>query len=1088
MIQLTTEQQKQVHDYRQRKEHEEMLCAARARIMQGIARNNNRSGERAIWELMQNACDLSVQAVTKIILTNNSITFAHQGEPFDLDTLSNLIKQQSTKREGDNNKVGQYGTGFMTTHVFNRKVHISGDCCINYKENNNSHKMYVPLPNDFCLDRSSDDEDIFIREMDNELLAVENLYSKEGNEKAGTWTSFCYTLTPETVEKVNNQLNITTRLMPFVMAFNDHIKECTIENTNDNTCTQYIKVSDRKILPLSYNNNICKVLTTIQVIKNDIKSDIIITTLETIDGNDRIVIPPLPTGFDETSKIPSQFLFFPMLGTEKFGTNFIFHSSRLFPTESRNSFLLPQDNDGLAIKYKHNKGVLDELINMLFAYYRNNIDQQNIPLDFANVNFKYDGEDPVTKAFYEKLQKMFSEEFVKWKMIPTEKGYLSIKDDNGFVVLDSSIYNDLDEEKFQKYIPIVTKYAAQIFTIPNKNIIEWSQVVNNWDPNNIQPYYAKLEKICDNIKIKDNDLHTFLLLLKELGETGINLLKSKALIPNRGGILKKSGELRDGKSITTELYDIAKPILGTRADKLVDTEYADIVALIEYTRTDLRDEIKSTIDNLRRLTFNYISDGINSPKLLEELNNTVTITNLVCYCSAFTSVESTSYRARLMPVICELYGIDYKPIVIPSIDNEEPDLYLSAFSFLVENTMLMLSHKPSLWLTSDEGHEQNHDLLLQFVQIFTDTKDEQRIKKLDDYGIVPNQLGEVNKVKDLKKNISIDDELQQLYNGIFKHDLKESFVDVDFSDLYPFIEYKPEDVGDEIEKQLKAINYDGTDILLIINHLNTKEDSWKSYFPNIYAQRKDLYYTHGNEEDKEALFRIQMQGSEKIKRMAELAESKNFDAIINKVEDLLHQQQERDRQFLFTFAIGKLIEDDIRNEVNSELTCSQSEISTDDVQYGQDMVIRYKGTPLYYIECKAKWNFNEPAHMSSLQIKQAVRESVHYALCCIDCTPETGCNVSPDATKEDVSAAHSDILNHTYVNVNIGTILSSTVKPVVQQEEDTSFNEDSNIKVYGDFKCNISKHIFIKGTIFCDFMQRLKLTLKDMVDKISSNA
>lgn len=41
---------------------------------------NNRSVERAIWELLQNARDLSYHAITRITLSPDSITFAHKGE------------------------------------------------------------------------------------------------------------------------------------------------------------------------------------------------------------------------------------------------------------------------------------------------------------------------------------------------------------------------------------------------------------------------------------------------------------------------------------------------------------------------------------------------------------------------------------------------------------------------------------------------------------------------------------------------------------------------------------------------------------------------------------------------------------------------------------------------------------------------------------------------------------------------------------------------------------------------------------------------------------------------------------------------
>lgn len=1081
-IQLTKEQQEHVHEKRRKDEHDEMLRAAQARIMQGIARNNNRSGERAIWELMQNAGDLSEQAITRISLDHDSFTFSHQGEPFDLGSLSNLIKQQSSKPE-NSDKVGQYGTGFMTTHVFSRKVYISGDCRIDYE---NNKKMYVPLPTDFCLDRSSDEEATFIKEMDHELNIVANLVSQSGKEEPNAWTSFKYMLTPDKVEKIARQLNITTRLMPFVLVFNDCIGECIIENIGEKT--QYVRVGERLVEPLAYNEAYSKVTTTVQVAKNNIVNRIIIFSIESKNGDDRIIIPPLPIGFGDINNIPSQFLFFPMLGTENFGTNFIFHSRRLYPTEARNSYLLPQENDGLIKKYKHNEQVLDDMFIMLFEYYQNNPSQQNIPLSFAQVNFNYEGEDIITKAFYEKLQKKFSDEFVKWKMIPTDLGYLSIKNDNGFVVLDSTIYSDLQEDQLKTYIPIISNYASKILTIPNADIVEWSKTVYSWAPEK-NNYYIKLDRICQSIKTRNDDHHSFLLLLKDIGQTGLELLASNALMPNREGVLKVSSELRNGLYITDLLYSIAKPIIGNKADKLVDPEYSDIVTLTEYTRTNLRDEVKSIIDDLRKQSLGFIDKDIHQPKLLEELEKTVSIDELISYCSAFTTSESTSYRARLMPVICQLYGKDYKPQVIPSINSDEADLYLSAFTYLVDNVMYMLSRKSSSWLMSDESRVQNHKYLHDFITIFTDTKDDQRLKKLDDYGIIPNQLGELNKVKYLKENLRISPDFENLYKNIFKRDLKGSFVDKSFVSFYPFAEYTPEEVGDEIEKYLKEINYEGTDTILIINNLN--KGKWIDYFPNIYARREELYYTHGSEEDKDALFRIQMQGSEKMKRIAQLADSKHFDEIINKAEGLLQQQQERDRQFRFTFAIGKLIEVDIRNEVDNKLTCefleSPDSLTTDDIQCGQDIVISYKGNPLYYIECKAKWNFNNAAHMSTHQIKKAVREFKKYALCCIDCTADTGCKVSPNATEEEVNAAHADILAHTYVHTNIGEILSPTVSPVIRHEDDATINEQSSIKVYGNFTCDIPKRLFIKGMLFNDFMRQLKATLKEMIRDCKTN-
>lgn len=83
--------------------------------------------ERWFWELIQNAKDSveengSVQI--RIDITENSLSFSHSGNPFELDDILSLIVQGSSKV--DRKKVGRFGTGFMTTYLLSREVEITG--------------------------------------------------------------------------------------------------------------------------------------------------------------------------------------------------------------------------------------------------------------------------------------------------------------------------------------------------------------------------------------------------------------------------------------------------------------------------------------------------------------------------------------------------------------------------------------------------------------------------------------------------------------------------------------------------------------------------------------------------------------------------------------------------------------------------------------------------------------------------------------------------------------------------------------------------------------------------------------------------
>ena len=77
--------------------------------------------KRAIWELFQNALDIvEDKGVIKISKTERGFKFEHNGRPFDDGNLTGLIKQTSNgKTYGSNkNETGQYGTGFLSTHVY----------------------------------------------------------------------------------------------------------------------------------------------------------------------------------------------------------------------------------------------------------------------------------------------------------------------------------------------------------------------------------------------------------------------------------------------------------------------------------------------------------------------------------------------------------------------------------------------------------------------------------------------------------------------------------------------------------------------------------------------------------------------------------------------------------------------------------------------------------------------------------------------------------------------------------------------------------------------------------------------------------
>lgn len=70
-----------------------------SKISTGIDNLASNSGDRAIWELVQNAKDLSEECYICMQLTKDRFVFKHKGIPFNYETLTSLIKQVSSSEK-----------------------------------------------------------------------------------------------------------------------------------------------------------------------------------------------------------------------------------------------------------------------------------------------------------------------------------------------------------------------------------------------------------------------------------------------------------------------------------------------------------------------------------------------------------------------------------------------------------------------------------------------------------------------------------------------------------------------------------------------------------------------------------------------------------------------------------------------------------------------------------------------------------------------------------------------------------------------------------------------------------------------------
>ena len=1107
-------------DYRDEELRQQSLMGNCQDIITGIGKLTSDSYQRAIWELVQNARDESASMV-KIELHKNDFVFKHNGQAFDNKGLGSLIMQNSAKRSTDDTKVGQYGTGFMITHIFNHVVHIDGT--FDDKDKNGKHIAYYPI-NHFEINRDAATPEELLEKMTTALDAALAIHKGQFISEKREWTVFTYKVDEEKTRVLDEHLNQIIRHIPIVLILNKTIKEISI--SSDISCIQQSFSLGEEMCnePINGIANWRLLEQNVSLTTKGGEERVAIRSIQSESGNDVIIIPPYPGCLGDIREMPSLFLNFPLLGTEQFGVNFIFHSSDFCPVEERNGIMTPHKSAQYPQKHQKNKEAFIRMCEVLFAYYANPSNAENLPMDCCRVEFVNNNilDDEVLTNFYMELQQMWAEQICNWRIIPTfDKKRSSINDYN-VCVLEAEFYQKLTDDVICEYENTIASFASQarlsngdLVILPEKDLIAWSRIVNNWNVNvnDKTDYVVTLREVCESIKNKHNDLHKFLEWLNKIDSKDI--YDNIALIPNREGTLCFRGRLRNGKTIFNDLYQLARPILKEKLDCLVDEQYADLYEFTEYTRSDLQNDMTAKMTALRKVTFSNQSNKIP----VEELENGEELLYaLMEYCYAFPNYSTTSLRKEIVPVIYKIYKKDEKGLQPHIISNEGSyvkgnaiDIYESAFNYLLDNTLFTLSRKDIDWV------KENKETLLTFLTILkTQTTSQEHHKRLEDNAVFPNRNGKLSEFRKLKKNTVNDEDFVKEYYSLTNCDLNDDWVDVEFQNLMVFQDESLLALGTKLETEiLKPYiigkrNKDATflydakveDSLLTIVHKIESEleeekcgkvnagGRWKEYFDYVATNLHIISYELGSDDQKKALYTIKknIQDDEALKNLAYISAAQNINLILESAVKLFKKEKERERQFLFTLLLGKKIEDIIRNEINKELSqkltvlysTTLEQFIVRDQQGGQDIIIQDKvGNDLYYIECKAKWNFHEKAHMSSMQIKKAVNCKDNYALLCVYCA-EDGANISIEATELDLQNNIEKILFNTKAHLEIGNKFQKPINALITYENETiNEDEEQNIKLYDNVACNIPKPVFTKGMSFADFMEHLKNHLKE---------
>ena len=296
--------------------------------LKALESNRDRVRARWVWELLQNARDAStdpdMELVACIEQSEDELVFEHNGESFSLEEIAHLIYHGSTKTE-DEETIGQYGSGFLTTHLLSPEISVSGRI---------TDGRYFA----FRMRREiSSVSDLSQSMRDAERKFEDSLSRKSTN--GDLTTKFQYPLSNDVLEVVDAGIGSLKKCAPFVLVFNRNFSSINIQTPDGSTS---FTVTERT--PLENVN-----LEQIAVLETENENQEIREYLLAYDDETSIAIP---VKCDETGQrclpthdTPRLFLGFPLIGTENFSFPAVINSFRFTPTENRDGVYLGQDDD-----------------------------------------------------------------------------------------------------------------------------------------------------------------------------------------------------------------------------------------------------------------------------------------------------------------------------------------------------------------------------------------------------------------------------------------------------------------------------------------------------------------------------------------------------------------------------------------------------------------------------------------------------------------------------------------------------------------------------------------------------------------------
>lgn len=1012
------------------------------KIIQGVKKIGPTHAKRAIWELFQNAVDLSPNSLISIKVTDSKLLFSHNGEPFTMHTLDCLFTQVSSKtlterkiEKEEAEPIGQYGTGFMTSHSFGDIVKVSGAIKDeDFQTNLNEHISFDNL----VIDRSTQDWEKLCDEISKLREKVTGLLGQSLTNDKLPPTVFEFEFNTDLNKKrALSAIDSLNTILPYVMIFNDRLKKVTVTNTNGKTTT-YQKDDSEESLE-HYYSRVIRINDEEKKI-NYLKTDRLTIALPFTS------IPNEDGYFGKAHALPDTlprlFLFYPLIGTETFGFNFVIHSKNFQPTEPRDGLHLNSENEKNKAEEETNQKLMEEASQLIFNFLEKNLSRIKQPHLFAEINFAISLDNQELSDYFKCLKDKWTTKFRTLPFVETLSDPIAAQD---AVFIDSIIIDGAEPET----LVAIYNIAGRFFTnLPKPDLIPiWTELTDEWNVPEIDRIgFADIaEKIQESETTESYDKEELILLYKEMIRKGDGeLFANKALLPNIKGEFRKQIELSKSVELTDELIEIADVINPKISNRQIEPDFLlEGLEFERFGRKEYMGLINASLDE-------HVKDGTCSNELPENY-----LASLMQYASIVSKEDSVSGPVRVIKLIAEHYELTIDQLVLPTLPGDNNiDVRKGQFDFF-KIYLNDISNKDKDWI------ETNIDAL---AKVLSEAFSSADVKKFFlRYDVYPNQLFQLKPITSLHKDNQIPEFVKDLYDKVVdpNEPVKSKLADSIIKNLYNEMKSTSSlDLTRQIEQ--KFFGESGNEIHMedhpfkpeiidIIRNFKQDQPQWETYekiFPATHRNKSAILVQLA---DGEASFTILSQSENVIKKLAGIAEHPNLEELLKLGEDALRKKQQDEAEMQYKRKIGNHLEDVLRKHLDENINAT---ISSE--QDGQDLVIYIEDKAVYYIEVKSKWLETTPIRISRNQTLRAYENADCFALCSIDMTNYT------NVDKYEIESIDS-IVEYMKFNMDVGSKVGHLVDIYSNAHQVDKFSLD------GDYRTLIPAKYIQEGLELGDF-------------------